>query len=210
MRCQFLIKVLFVILVLYSAILTGCSSTKYEVLFRDPDFSGQNLLNSSITIYPPKDVIIANNKYSDYSSAEVKNEISTRLKKGIETESVKANIVLETQPAPSSLIAISFKNDELKKFLKTVKTNYIISIQQVLVGEDVKRQSMLSPTGGTTSFNQEVVKVTVYFDVWKTDQSASVFSIQINSDISGGGIINTLYPSIDNAISEFLDVLKEK
>lgn len=210
MRYQFLIKVFLGILVLSTAILTGCGSTKYEVLFRDPDFSGQNLLNSSITIYPPKDIIIANNKYSDYSPAEVKNEISTRLKKEIEKESVKANIILETQPAPSSLKAISFKNDDLKKFLKTVKTNYIISIQQVLVGEDVKQQSMLSPTGGSTSFNQEVVKVIVYFDVWKTDQSASVFSIQINSDISGGGIIHTLYPSIDKAINEFVDILKEK
>jgi hypothetical protein len=189
--------------------LNSCGSAKSEILYKDIDFKGQDLLNSSITIYPPKDVLIANNKYSDYSPSEVKTEIATRLKKEIEKESIRANIFLENEPAPSSLKTISFKNDELKKFLKTVKTKYIISIQQVLVGEDTKKQSMSNSTGGSFTFDQEVVKVTIYFDIWKTDQNSSVMSAQVSSDVSGGGIVHTLYLTCDKVISEFVDLLKK-
>ncbi len=209
MQIHLLFRITLVLFGLSFLILNGCGSTKSEILYKDPDFSGKTLLNSSITIFPPKDILIANNKYSDYSPSEVRDEIASRLKKAIEKESISANIFLEKEAAPSSLKSISFKNDDLKKFLKTIKTNYIISIQQVLVGEDSKTQSMSNPTGGSTYFKQEIVKVTVYFEVWKTDQTSSVFSVQVNSDVSGGGIIHTLYPSIDNAISEFVDLLSK-
>ena len=209
MQVHLLFRITLVLFGLSFLILNGCGSTKSEILYKDPDFSGKTLLNSSITIFPPKDILITNNKYSDYSPSEVRDEITTRLKKAIEKESISANIFLEKEAAPSSLKSISFKNDDLKKFLKTIKTNYIISIQQLLVGEDSKTQSMSNPTGGSTYFKQEIVKVTVYFEVWKTDQTSSVFSVQVNSDVSGGGIIHTLYPSIDNAISEFVDLLSK-
>lgn len=209
MRNQSVLIMLFVVLILSSIIFNGCGSAKSEILYKAPDFSGPNLLNSSITIYPPKDVLIENKKYSDYSLAEVRSEIVNRLKKEIEKESIRANIFLENEPAPSSLKAISFKDDELKKFLKTIKTNYLISVQQVLVGEDSKKQTMSSSTGGSYTFDQEVVKVTVFFDVWKTDQTSPVMSVQVNSDVSGGGIIHTLYMTFDKVISEFVDKLKK-
>lgn len=194
---------------IFLTIICSCTSTKSTLLSRDPSFSSQDFFNSSCTIYPPSSVTITNNKYSDYKEEDTRIEITKIAQDKINRIS-KSNVFIGENKVPEYFRGNLFKKDEGDRFLKNSKTKYLIFIQQVFVGKETKSQTSYNPTTGFAyNYDQDVTKAIMYFDIWNTENTTLIFSIEVEADVNDGWLINGLYSSFGNAINEFIDEIKE-
>jgi len=200
--------------IIYSVLLLilfyGCGSTKTTWVNRDPAFNSEDFFNSSMTLYPPLSVSISNSKYADYTQDNVKAEITNMVKEKLEKTSIKANVILGKEKVPDYFRGILINKAAATQFIKETRTKYLVFIQQVLVGEETKMQSMFNQTTGlSSSYAQGVTKATIFFDIWETNSASSVFSIEVKSDINDGLLINSLNTSFEKAISEIINSIKK-
>jgi hypothetical protein len=195
---------LIVIVLLY-----GCGSTKSSVLNRDPSFNPNDFFNTSITVYYPLSVSISNTKYADYKEENTKSEIANMLKERIEKVSPQANVFIGKEIVPSYFRGVLISKEAGMEFIKSARTKYLVFIQEVLVGEDSKMQSMQTSTGVPYSYSQRETKTTMYFDIWDKDVRASVFSIEVKAAINDGLLVNSLNSSFSNAVDEFISNIKK-
>jgi hypothetical protein len=202
MKRQFLFS-LFIIVLFYS-----CGSTNSSLLNRDPSFSSKDFFNSQITIYSPLSISISNNKYSDYKEENAKSDITNMLKEKIEKVSLQSNVIIGKEIVPSYFRGVLINKSAGTQFIKDAKTKYLVFIQEVLVGEDSKRQSMNTSTGVPFSYNQSSTKTTMYIDIWNKDNGTSVYSIEVKAGINDGFLVNSLSSSFSNAIDEFIANIK--
>jgi len=190
--------------------LYGCGSTKSSLLNRDPSFNSNDFYNSSITIYSPLSVSISNNKYADYKEEDAKYEITNMLKESIEKVSPRTNVIIGKESVPSYFRGILINKEAGTQFLKNTKTKYLVFVQQVLVGEDSKMQSINTSTGVPFSYSQSETKTTMYFDIWNKDVGAAVFSLEVKAAINDGLLVNSLNSSFSNAVDEFISNISKK
>ena len=202
-------KTLLFLSLIFIVLFYGCGSTKSNLLNRDPSFNPNDFFNSSITIYYPLSVSISNTKYADYKEENTKSEIASMLKERIETVSPRTNVFIGKELVPSYFRGILISKEAGMEFIKNAKTKYLVFIQQVLVGEDSKMQTMQTSTGVPYSYSQSETKTTMYFDIWNKDLRASVFSIEIKAAINDGLLVNSLNSSFSNAIDEFISNIKK-
>lgn len=202
-------KTLLFLSLIIMVLLCGCGSTKSNVLNRDPSFSPNDFFNSPITIYSPLSVSISNTKYADYKEENTKSEITNMLKDRIEKVSPRTNVFIGKEIVPSYFRGVLISKEAGLDFIKRAKTKYLVFIQQVLVGEDSKMQSMQTSTGVPYSYSQSETKTTMYFDIWDKDVKASVFSMEVKANINDGLLVNSLNSSFSNAIDEFISNLKQ-
>ena len=196
---------LFVLLTIFY----GCSSTSSTLINRDSSFRSKDFFNSSIKLYPPLSIIITDNKYSDYNDEKAKVEITNTVKEKIEQVS-RDSVAIGKQKVPDYFKGILLKKEEAGEFLKDSKAKYIIFIKHIFIGRKNEKQIMYNThTGGSYPYNQGVTKATIFFDVWNTESAASVLSVEIKSDVNEGLLENSLYSSLNNAIDEFIDIIKK-
>lgn len=190
----------------------GCGSTSSTLLQRDPSFNTQNFLNSSITVFPPLSVAIANANTSGYNEENVKTITTKVVKSKIESASSDAKVRVRDETVPLYFRGILLNKDDAIKFLKNIDTKYVVFIRQVLVGVKTEQQSMnqgmFNGMPSSTIINKNTTTTNVFIDVWDRDMAKSVFSMEAEADIKVGLIVAGLETSIGNAVGEFIKKLK--
>jgi len=203
--------------IIYSMLLMltfyGCGSTKSLMLQRDPSFNQQNFLNSSITVFPPLAVTIANAKTSGYNEENVKTIATKVVKSKIESASSNTKVKVGQETVPLFFRGILLNKDDAMKFLKNIDTKYIVFIRQVLVGVKTEQQrmtqGMFNGAPLSTVIDKNTTTTNVFIDVWDRDMAKSVFSIEAEADFQMSYIVAGLESSISNAVDEFIKNVKK-
>lgn len=190
----------------------GCGSTKSLMVQQDPQFSKQNFLNGSITVFPPLSVAIANAKTAGYNEENVKTITTKVIKSKIESASSNAKVRVKDETVPLYFRGVLLNKEDAIKFLKNIDTKYVVFIRQVLVGvkseQQRMNQGMMNGAPLSTVFEKNTTTTTIFIDVWDRDLAKSVFSIEAEADIEVGLIVAGLEMSIGNAAGEFIKKLK--
>jgi len=202
--------------IIYSMLLMlifyGCGSTSSTLLQRDPSFSAQNFLNSSITIYPPLSVAVAHGTSSSYSEENIKNITTEIVKSKIEGVSSNPKVRIGDETVPLYFRGVLLNKDAAIEFLKNTRTKYTVFIRQVLVGVKTEQQrmnqGMINGASLSTVFEKNTTTTTIFIDVWDRDMVKSVFSVEAEADITDGYLISAISLSIKNAVNEFIKKLK--
>ena len=119
----------------------GSGKVTVDELLHNPSFDSNHFFNSKISIYSPYIVNYANQKYPNITKADLTNVVLNKVKEKISINSNNPNIKIENQTAPDYFRGIKLRSGEGEQLLKNSNSDYLLIIQSVTIGNEIKKRS---------------------------------------------------------------------